>query len=671
VIRERTSSGPVSAALILLIAAFAAGGASASEGTGGTTSPFCLGAGGRVIALGGAGASVWEESYPLLWNPAGLAAVERMGVGLFHTPLFDESSSYSSIIGSWPSLELGTFSFCVLQLKTGDIERRDSDNMVSGGDLSNRQTRYVLGYGRQLPGGLSAGISMKLDRFEQGDYNANGFGFDAGLGLGGELNSPLIDGAAFGLCARNIVEPKVVLVSEESGDPMGYRGGISIWRSIAGGFDDRLLVAADLDKSRYCEVTLHAGAEYTAGMFSIRAGYDAGFSVFGAGFELREMKLDYAYKSTDLENYHLFSISYSHGPSKLEKLERRKMRREEEIARELAEKTEKYEMELTNGHMRRAREAMDRGSYETAMTGFNMVLLLEPENTAAAEGLKRAGAMEHIQTADSLFENEMYAAAIYEYRRGNDLLPDQKVDERIGLCEKFVKEAEDNGEMIEKLLARAIELYTARNWEEASRAFKEVIDLDPSNEIAATYIVKACDRRQEEYDSSIQQIDRMLVREHFAQVRELVRSGLLSRPGDEALLARQSQLDSILRIRAAEAERKKAAEARLPEAPDARQMETLRADYERGVEHFRKGDFSKSISEWKKVWDSWPDFEDVGEYLVRAYQYRGMELYSAHEYEEALTMWRKILEIDAQNEKAVRYIKRTEIEMSRLKHMTG
>ncbi len=670
-IQVRSASRLVSAAMIFLMSSFGVTrGAVASEETGGTTSPFCLGAGGRGIALGGAGAAVWEESYPMLWNPAGLAAVERAGVGLFHTPLLDGSSSYSSVAGSWPFLDLGTISFCVLQLRTGDIERRDSENMVFGNELTERQTRYVIGYGRQVLGGLMAGVNMKLDKFVQGDFSASGFGLDVGLGLRGELDSPIIDGAALGMCLRNLVEPEFIVVSEESGDPRGFRGGIALWRSIAGGFDDRLLVAVDLDKSRYAETTLHAGVEYRAGALSARAGYDDGFPVLGAGFEVRDMSVDYAYKTTDLESYHLFSVSYNYGRSRSEKLEKRRAEREEEIARELAEKTEKYEADLLGGYVRKAREAMDNGSPGAAVTAFNTVLLLEPGNVEAAEGLKMAVAMEHVQTADSLFDGRMYAAAMHEYGLGNKYYNNDKIAERIVLCEKYVREAKDNREMIDKLLAHAIELYTVRNWEDASRAFMEVIKLDPSNEIAGTYYARTLDRRKEEYLSNLQQIERAVSRGQFGQAHELIRSGLQSRPGDKALVEKQSVLENILRSRETAAAEKKAVETK-SKVPGTEDAAALRAAYEKGVGHFRNGDFAKAITEWKAVWESWPGFEDVGEYLIKAYQYRGMELYTAHEYEEALNLWRRILEIDPQNEKAIRYIKRTEEEMSRLQRMTG
>ena len=90
-----------------------------------------------------------------------------------------------------------------------------------------------------------------------------------------------------------------------------------------------------------------------------------------------------------------------------------------------------------------------------------------------------------------------------------------------------------------------------------------------------------------------------------------------------------------------------------------------------GVRYFRAGNFSRAIAEWETVWRSYPEYEKVDEYLVKAYQYRGMEYYAQHQYEEALEVWGRILEVDPDNEKAIRYITRTREELSRLEGYTG
>ena len=96
--------------MVLLFTAAAA----AEDGSGGTISPFSMGAGSRSIGMGSTSAAVWGGSYSLIWNPAGLESIERAELSLFHTPLFDEDASYSSALASYPFLEAGTISIGLL-----------------------------------------------------------------------------------------------------------------------------------------------------------------------------------------------------------------------------------------------------------------------------------------------------------------------------------------------------------------------------------------------------------------------------------------------------------------------------------------------------------------------------------------------------------------------------
>lgn len=58
-------------------------------------------------------------------------------------------------------------------------------------------------------------------------------------------------------------------------------------------------------------------------------------------------------------------------------------------------------------------------------------------------------------------------------------------------------------------------------------------------------------------------------------------------------------------------------------------------------------------------------YGDVMPNLVRAYQYHGMNLYSRNQYRKALEVWGKMLEVDRDNEKALRYMQRTRQELER------
>lgn len=637
---------------------------------GGTVSPFELGAGARNIAMGNTRTAVWGGSYPLLWNPAGLHYLERGEVSLFHTPLFDESCSYSSILCSYPFTDLGTISFGIQQLNISGIDQRDSENMLVEGDLSNRQTRYVLGYGRDLYGGLAGGLSLKLDRFELGPYSASGFGMDAGLGFRSRVQSPLIEGVAMGLSVNNVVEPGMTLVGMKSVDPRCIKAGMAFWRSILNGMDDRLLFAVDIEKSKYSEIGLHLGAEYTIGdMLAVRAGYDAGFPTLGLGFYLHTMQLDYAYRSSDLEGYHLFSISYGFGPTREERIEKRYQARQEEIKREIEKETSKYESDMIVGTMEKGRKAFEAGRFREAAGFFGTVLLWDSANEEAQE--KRTQALAYIQigAGDSLFGVENYAEALHRYRLGNRDLGLEEVDGRIQACERIIAESTDRESLIEDMFSHALDLYASRLWGEAAQAFREVIDLKPDHNIARSYFVKSKTRQKEEYEKDLKEIDIAIGKKRFTEAIESIRIALERYPGDQALqerLSRTAQLQRNAQTSAAD-EKKRAEKPMLSDA----EIGALRPGYDRAVEYFRNGSFNLAIKEWEKIHAASPSFEKTKEYLVKAYQYRGMQLYTDHDYDGALEIWNRILRIDPGNEKAIRYIRRTEEEISRLQRVAG
>lgn len=643
----------------------------AEDGTGGTISPFALGAGGRNTALGGASAAVWGGSYSLVWNPAGLVSVERGELALFHTPLFDGLCSYSTVLVSWPLLDMGVISAGIMHLKIGDIERRDYGNMMTGSDLSNRQTRYILGFGKTIHGGLSGGISLKLDRYAQGEYSANGFGMDAGLGVRGKINSPLIDGMAAGINFFNIVEPVYTIVSEESGDPSGARGGIAMWRSMPGTLDDRLLFASDLVKSRYSETGLHVGIEYSInGMFAVRAGYDEGNATLGAGFRIHTVEVDYAFRDSDLESYHLFSISYGYGETSSQRLARRRKARDEEIQRKLVIETDRYETDLISSSMESGKRALENGRYDKATVYFEAALLWDPANTEARDGRNRAEGLIHIKRADSLFAGQMYPEALFEYRLGSQYSEHEEVRARIEACEKSIGEAENSRAILDRMISHSLELYTSRQWADASRAFEEILLIDPENGIAIQYHEKSIFRNREYYDSIIRDVEQTVSRMHYEKAAGLVHTGLEDFPRDKGLMSRLSEIERLKK----NAEKKDLAATELSTfSPvlSSTKIKSLRPDYEMGVAFFTEGKYEDAIDSWEKVWKVWNSFEKVEEYLVKAYQFRGMDLYADHRYEEALEAWQKILVIDPRNEKAARYIRRTREEMGLLEGTRG
>ena len=658
-------------AFFVLLLLFSFSSLRADDEDGGTASPFALGAGGRSIAAGGAGVAVWGESYSMLWNPAGLYYVERNEINLFHTALFDGSTTYSSILMTHPFLDFGVVSIGAIQLRIGGIERRDSENRIYGSELKNVQTRYLLGYARNVAWGFSAGLNLKLDRYAQGSYVANGFGIDAGLGLRTSVPSPIVDGMAIGLSIANIVEPSIRLVDEEVGDPRGIRTGLSVWRTISRKMKDRLLLAIDVDRTRYSETRLHAGGEYSMrDIFSIRGGWDAGIPTFGCGFSIHSFLFDYAYRSTELGGNHLFSLTYRLGASRSERLVVRQREREEGIRRELELQIDQFEESYVKTFLDKGEVCLKKGDYVDAIDHFQKVLLWSPENEQAKQSALIARSSLLVLRGDTLMNEGKLTEALFSYREAYDNLQSPTIQRRISNCEKKVREVSGKKKLEESILSRSIELYTDRKWIEAGRGFEQVLELNPDHELARDYLRKTQSRIKDSYERIIAQAGRYVSEKRYGSALQVLRLGLERFPGDNTLTEKIGEIRELQREAAAGRPVVTQKQERVASISQ-RESKELRSVYERGVHFFRKGNFARAIVEWERVWRRYPQMEKVSEYLVKAYQYRGMELYAHHLYEEALEVWRKILYVDPDNEKALRYINKTKEELSRLEGLAG
>jgi tetratricopeptide (TPR) repeat protein len=644
----------------------------AGDGSAGTLSPFSMGAGGRIMGLGSASAAVRGGSYSLVWNPALLESVDRAEVSLFHTPLIDGDASYYSAVGSYPFLDAGTLSLGLLQFGVSGIEARDEDNLITAADLSSRQSRYLAGYSRRIKDNLTAGLTLKLDRFVEGEYSASGFGADLGFGYMKSFEDGPVEGIALGVILSNLVEPSMKLAEEESGDPRGTRAGVSVWGPLPGDLDDRLLIAFDLADTRLSETAVHAGIEYVVEPYAaIRGGYDDGHLTFGLGFKLSTISLDYAYKTSELESFHLFSLTAGFGATRSQKLKQRRVSREREIQEQIDTGIASYENRFVERSISEAKASMSEGRYEEAAGIFDRVLLMDPGNETAAAGREEARFNSRLIHADSLYERGMYADAILVYRGLADYSGNAEVAARIASCEEMISRAEDRTVQVERIFERGLELYSERRWMEAENTFREVLGLSPGHALAESYLEKSRKRSAEELDRTLARIDEAISAGRYAEATEMIAYGK-ERYGprdefDQRLgRARGMQTDAEKR-RKASAAASRAAEAEL----STQELERLRPFYEKGAASFREGRFEAAVKAWEPVWMEYPHYENLAEYLIKAYQYWGMELYTRHRYEEALEVWERILRVDGNNEKALRYIRRTREELESLRSLTG
>ena len=350
-------------------------------------------------------------------------------------------------------------------------------------------------------------------------------------------------------------------------------------------------------------------------------------------------------------------------------MEARLEQRDLEIQREIEEKVSGFESQFIATALLRGEEHMAAGEYDEAVEEFNRVLLFSPDDEEAK--LKSALARGSILAArgDSLMQAGRPAEALFAYRQAEEFIPDGRIGSRIDECEVQITEVEDRLRIVGQIFMQALEYYTNRHWLEAVSGFDKVLELDQEHALAIEYRAKAKTKIQIEHDLVIKRASRLALEHKYINAAEELRTALERYPADPIFL---EKLGEVQELRAKKEQRVSAERAvQVPRARLAVNSEELRPKYERGIKLFTRSDFRNAIIVWEEVWKLDPEFENVSEYLIKAYQFLGMDLYAGQRYEKALEMWERILLVDPRNGKAQRYITRTKEELSRLEGISN
>jgi len=288
-------------ALALIIAT------SVSAGDAGNSSLFAVGAGARALGMGGAFTSLADDATAVYYNPACLPHLEFHEVSFMHMQLF-EGTVYDFASWAHPLLGLGGVGIAYMRIGTSDIVRRS--NFVNEGWFDFSTSQLLVSAGRELEGGVTAGVTLKVINQSLDNLTDNGFGMDLGLRI------DLTDRISTGLIVRDIVPAAIKLKNETEHFPTSVTAGLSL-RKIH--LSDMINVtgSVDLEKSEGRSALVHAGAEMVAkGRYSLRAGYDRDNFSLGIGYAVRRLRVDYAYKFIDyLPDSHRFSLSFMIGSS--------------------------------------------------------------------------------------------------------------------------------------------------------------------------------------------------------------------------------------------------------------------------------------------------------------------------------------------------------------------
>jgi hypothetical protein len=248
------------AALVMVLVAV--GWANADESLAGTTAATFLdvGAGPRILGMGGATLGLGQDLAAGSWNPAALGWMKESSLMISHAGLENSSLQEWAAFGGRIGKTSTRWSLSGLFQGDGSFDGRDASNN-STGSFSASSFAVGLHLAQQVGGMMTIGAGAKSVNDKLGDVTGNGVTFDAGATLHAGI-------LGFGFAARN-VGGKMKYSNGSYDFPTSYGFGGALTLPGTG-----LSLAVDANYPNAYYQDLRAGAEWKyKDMLAIRGGY--------------------------------------------------------------------------------------------------------------------------------------------------------------------------------------------------------------------------------------------------------------------------------------------------------------------------------------------------------------------------------------------------------------
>lgn len=277
-----------------------------NDGNGEEALFLLLPVGAKGVGLGRAMTALASEE-GAFWNPAGLADETERRVMLYRGDQLAGEATAISVLFPWS--RIGTFGLSYMLLDVGDQDLRNEFGDVLG-SFSIRNHLAVGSYATSFPGGISAGVNMKLVQFRVAcrgqcpdlETTSSAYALDIGVQAEPFSDIPL----RFGwMLAHAGTEFQVA--DEEQSDPLPTRLRLATAYEVLNRFVETVpmelwLTVEGEERARSPgSPSIYLGLDYSAAdLLQVRAGYVSGTidqtngASVGVGFSLDRFELNLA-----------------------------------------------------------------------------------------------------------------------------------------------------------------------------------------------------------------------------------------------------------------------------------------------------------------------------------------------------------------------------------------
>ncbi|MDD5259313.1 MAG: PorV/PorQ family protein [bacterium] len=414
-----------------------------------------LGPSARALGMGNSFTAISDNAAAAYYNPAGLAQLLKYELNTFYAPLWEETN-YNFIGFAYPLEKYGTIAASMITLTSVNFQRRETVDSEPI-NFSFSQKALLLSYATKLTSRLSVGTTLKSVTESADIYSASAFGIDAGV-LYHFLGNKLTAAANF----QNLMAPAPKLNTEKDKYPFYSKFGVAYRTDLPQtAWEDKLVLAADVDYSSFIQAKNHFGVEYWFGNnYAARIGKDINNNITcGLGITVAGFTLDYAAVPHALGFGNRISVTYRFGYI---------------------------------GEAQYSREAVK-------------------EKVA---GLDQSGA--------ELYNSQKYALALGEWDKALIWDPQNKeIQDKVNKVSAEL-DAIVNRKLIEQHVSKAYVLFADGKLVDSMEQWKEVAKLDPANERAKEYITKINEKLAKEDRAILNEREK---ENEIVRINNIIRAG--------------------------------------------------------------------------------------------------------------------------------------------------